>query len=348
MTSSERIKLAIAGRESDRVPILMITRDFSIYGAGLQLGECLANPVKYVEAELRTLEKYGCDGVWDLHIAMPLLNELYGARLTVPKGLDGMDQPAHAEPVLKELKDLGKLTRIKVEDHPCMEPVRFVVSELKKAVGREVPVFGWAPPPFRTACMYRGVSNIMMDLIDEPGYVLDLMEICLEQSIAYSKILIDSGADYIFISNPTASSTVISRQHYEKYVHPFTKRMCSAIASMERKVLYHICGKWNDRLDLLGEEGVAIFHVDKINITEAKEKLKKSCIMGNVKTVDSLLNGTTELVQQETLKCIKDGAAGGRFILSADCLIPPKVPHENFLALVETGKSKGLYPISNL
>lgn len=346
MNSSDRVRLVLAHQEPDRVPILMISRDFSIYRAGLELGDCLSDPVKYIDAELRTLEEYGCDSVWDLHIAMPLLNELYGAKLIVPKGLDGMDQPAHAEPILRELGDIKKLPRVKVEDHPCMEPVRFVVSKLKKAVGREVPVFGWAPPPFRTACMYRGVSKIMLDLIDEPQHVLELMEVCLEQGIAYAKILIESGADYVFISNPTASSTVISREHYKKYVHPFTKKMCSAIESMGYQVLYHICGKWHDRLDLLNEEHVAIFHVDKVDIKEAKEKLSQSCIMGNVKTVDTLLNGTREAVERETLECIKAGAPGGGYILSADCVVPPKVTRSNFLALVQTGMVKGTYPIS--
>lgn len=346
MNSSDRVKSVLAHKELDRVPILMISRDFSIYRAGLELGDCLSDPVKYVDAELSTLEQYECDGVWDLHIAMPLLNELYGGKLTVPKGLDGMDQPAHAEPILREPGDIHKLPRVKLENHACMEPVRFVVSELKKAVGKEVPVFGWAPPPFRTACMYRGVSKIMLDLIDEPECVLELMELCLEQGIAYAKILIESGADYIFISNPTASSTVISREHYQRYVHPFTKRMCSAIQAMGYQVLYHICGKWHDRLDLLNEEGVAIFHVDKVSVREAKEKLTRSCIMGNVRTVDTLLNGTKEAVEDETLECIKAGSPGGGYVLSADCVVPPKVTHENFLALVQTGKSKGTYPIA--
>lgn len=347
MTPIERLQAVASGKEPDRVPVLAITRDFSIHNNGLGIGQCLKEPSRYVEAELNTLRELKTDAVWDFHCGMPLLNELFGSKLYVTKGIDGMDQPAHAEPVLASLQDFRKWPKVDVQGHPCMDAVRLVNSELKKAVGSDIPRFGWASPPFRSACFFRGVSNLMMDLIDEPAEMIEeFMEVCLEYSMAFAQVLIDSGANYIFISNPTASTMLISKKHYERFVHPYTKRLNKYVQDQKIPVLFHICGDWHDRLDLLDHENVTIFHVDKLNVKEAKAKFTSAAVMGNVKTVETLLHGTPTQVAEESIACLKQAAKGGRYILSGDCVITPKTPKENLKAMYTAGLQYGIYPIT--
>jgi len=350
MNHKERLTECLAGREPDRVPVLAKTRDFTMYHHGLGVGQCLKEPARYVEAELKTFEEYNLDGLTgDLYGGMPILNELFGQELFVTKGVDGMDQPAFAKPVLGTLGDFKKWPKkIDVQGHRCTELARFVTSELKKSLGPDVPLINWVPAPFRSACFFRGVSNLMLDLIDEPAELIEeFMEVCLDLTIDFCKVLIDAGVDCINISNPTASRALLSKKHYERFVHPYTKRLCKFVQDQSTPVQFHICGDWTDRLDLLAQENVAIFHVDKINLKEAKEKLSGSVIMGNVKTVDTLLHSTPDAVEKEALDCITQGAPGGRFILSGDCVIPPKTPKDNFKALTNSVLKYGRYPISN-
>jgi uroporphyrinogen-III decarboxylase len=51
-------------------------------------------------------------------------------------------------------------------------------------------------------------------------------------------------------------------------------------------------------------------------------------------------------VIRETIECLKKGAAGGGYMLSTDHSLHDGIPLENALALIETVKSYGTYPIS--
>lgn len=53
--------------------------------------------------------------------------------------------------------------------------------------------------------------------------------------------------------------------------------------------------------------------------------------------------GTPEKVEQDALSCTQKGAAGGDYVLSADCLLAPETPPTNIHALLETGLPYGRY-----
>jgi uroporphyrinogen decarboxylase len=56
-----------------------------------------------------------------------------------------------------------------------------------------------------------------------------------------------------------------------------------------------------------------------------------------------MLNGTVDEVIRASKKCIDEGAAGGRFILSTGDQTPRDTPDANIFAVVETARSYGKY-----
>jgi len=72
-----------------------------------------------------------------------------------------------------------------------------------------------------------------------------------------------------------------------------------------------------------------------MDLAEARAVIPKAVLGGNVDPVNSLLMGTTEQVEADTLRSLSKGGRS-RFILMSGCGIPPKTPMENIEAMVLT------------
>jgi uroporphyrinogen-III decarboxylase len=65
--------------------------------------------------------------------------------------------------------------------------------------------------------------------------------------------------------------------------------------------------------------------------------------MGNVNTVQTLLSGTAREVRDEAISCLEKGAGGGRYILSADCIVPRDTDPANLNAMADAIGEHGRY-----
>ncbi len=121
------------------------------------------------------------------------------------------------------------------------------------------------------------------------------------------------------------------------------KDLNSRVENAGAHLLLHTCGNMADRLDLIAEEGVSCFTFDtNVPMAEAKKVLAgKVCVAGNVHPTDVMLQKSPTDVEAAARQCIADAAAGGGFVLSTGCDIPPKVPMENVQALSRTGMAVG-------
>lgn len=341
LTSRERVFEAIAHREPDRVPIVLASRELAIRYSGNTYGKIWADGKRYVEAQAKLINDFKLDVAFDIWCT-PAMDEALGAHLELPDD----DAPWVPQPILKDKSDLKKMnTKIDPLQDGRMPFLLDIVRGLKQKLGDSFPVCAWMSPPFRSACMLRGSSEFYLDLMLDPTFAKELLETLLGPCITYGKALADAGADIICISNPVANAQCIKYEHYKEFSHPYTKRMFGEIKDYKDvKVMFHTCGNWNDRFDLVTEENVDILHVDKVDLAKLKKNFgSKITIMGNVKTVDTLLQGTPQQVEEEAKACIDEAAAGGGFFLSGDCTVPLDTPIDNIRALVDTGLNYGVY-----
>jgi len=340
MTPMERI-MAVCHKEiPDRVPFLLTSREFGLKYAGVKHEEAYKDPDIYIGAQLKLLEDFQVDGVWDIWCT-PVVDEALGATMEIPDD----DPPWIAEPYLHSQDDIDKLKPIDPWKDGRMPYMLDVVSRLKKAAGPDVPVIAWASPPFRTACMIRGNTELYLDIFDNPQFVKNLLEITSEACTAYGRALIEAGADIIATSNPVANMDCISLEHFKEFAHPYSKRMFAALKEAGAKAInFHTCGCWDDRYDLC-VENVDIIHCDRVQLGDFKSKYAdKVAIMGNVKSVVTMLQGTVEQVTNEARACMEAAAPGGRYILSNDCAVPRDTPVANVRAIANIAKECGAYP----
>jgi MtaA/CmuA family methyltransferase len=257
------------------------------------------------------------------------------------------DPPWISVPVIHEMSDLAKLRSVDPQIDGRMPYLLDVVSRLKEAVGDTMPVIAWASPPFRTACMIRGNTQLYLDIFDDPAFVKDLLEFTTENCTAYGKALIDAGADIMTISNPVANFECISLDAFKEFAHPYSVRMFNAVKKHGAKAIkFHTCGNWDDRYDFC-VEGVDIIHCDQVDLRNFHQTYADRIVtMGNIKSVDTMLQSTADVVREEALKCLKDGAPGGRYILSNDCAVPRDTPPENVSAVRDVLREWGNYPLA--
>jgi uroporphyrinogen decarboxylase len=85
-----------------------------------------------------------------------------------------------------------------------------------------------------------------------------------------------------------------------------------------------------------------------MNITEIKQKYgDRLTLIGNVDCSTVLVDGPIEAVKAQTQAVIQAAAPGGGFLISSSNSIHPGVKPEYYLAMLETAREMGTYPIQS-
>ncbi|MBI4321154.1 MAG: uroporphyrinogen decarboxylase family protein [Chloroflexi bacterium] len=330
MTPLERVLAAAELREADRVPVLPSTKAWGIKNAGYKFAECYFDVDLYVDTQIRCQRELGDDGVYDIFSLN--IEEDLGAQVIHRED----DPPNISEPLLGSLDDLNKLVPYDAKTGACALRAHEMIRKLKDRTEGRVAVLGMVHSPFEIAATLYGAKNLYTDFIRNPSMARELMDFCVPMATSYAEALVEAGADIVRTVNPSANTSCISRRHYQEFAFPPMQKLFARLKARGIKILFHICGDWRDRLDLVCELGADILHVDRIDLARFKQEYgREVCVMGNVRTVETMLYGTPADVEREALDCIEQAAQGGGFILSADCLVPRDTPKENLQALVD-------------
>lgn len=335
MNAKERLLKVAALGEPDRIPVILRGK-FGAKFFGYTEKELDENVDKFVEVEVGTFREFGGDCVTG-GVTSNMMEEALGSKFerfqdTGPKSITKplIEKPADSQQLVKKLESFD----FKKEPIPAMLLER--ITKLKQSVGKDIPVLAWTSAPFRSACLLRGVDRTYLDLFKDPLFVKELQKHLITFWIRWSDACINAGADILYTSNPTANGLNISRKHYQEFVHPYCKEMFSFLRKKGYVIFFHPCGKWNDRFDLVCQEGYHVLHLDKVDLKQFKTEWgDRVGIWGNVKTTQTLLLGTPEDVKTEARECISKAAKGGGFILGGDCVIPRDTPPQNVRAMVE-------------
>jgi uroporphyrinogen decarboxylase len=341
MNSYERVMQALSFKESDRVPLVLSNRFSCIKQAGYTLGEVLRDVNKFVDAQEKAISDFNLDAAWDL-AGVYYMSQAMGQNMAFPES----DPPLVLEPFIHSSQDLTKLANFKPENAPILEYQAEMNRKLRARVGKDMPLITWIESPFFTACMLRGAQELYMDIYKEPNFIKDLVGTLVEVSKKYAYYVAKENADIIYTACPQASKNMISKKTFQEFVHPsYLKVFDYWRNALGKKILFHVCGDWADRFDLLIEEMPDILHVDIVDLKWLNAMCYgKVTVNGNVSTTKALLLGTPDEVEQEARACIEAAAAGGGFLLGADCTLARDTPAANIQAMATAVTKYGVYP----
>lgn len=325
MNSFQRVLARLQGQPVDRPPNFNIYMTFAADHIGQPLERYYQDYQVLVEANLAMLEDFESDIV-------QAISDPY--REAVDFGLDVIfpenSLPINTTPLLEKPEDLSLLKIPDPYNSPRMRDRLEAVRSLREKVGGEVPIMGWVEGALAEAVDLRGMTNLMMDLIQRPEWVRELLEICCELSVQFSLAQLEAGADIIGLGDAAASQ--ISPAMYRRFALPYEQKVFSEVHNAEGISRLHICGDTHKILPDMVASGAKIIDLDwMVDMSAAVNQFgDQVSFCGNIDPVAVLLQGTPEEVYQATLANLNAG--GMRSICAAGCEVPINTPHENLAA----------------
>ncbi len=314
----------------------------TIFGGGVwtirrwrkQFGELLNDPQQYARLIVEA----------NRELASPIVYVGSGYNNYLAAALGGaikereLGAPDLQEPIVKASADeLDALDVAMIENDPWIQKLREATRLVANEIGDThiVAVTAWGP--FTLAGQIYGVEQFMRATYKKPAEVQKTLEFATRLLKQFYRPMLEAKTMLMAsIADPTASGDLISGRVFEKFDLPYLKDLDRWIKSYGAFVWLHICGNTTDKLHLIAQTEADCFSLDyKVNLAKAKEVLGgKMCIAGNVDPVSLLYNGTPESVAEASAKCLADAAAGGGFILTSGCDLPPTVKMENIEAMM--------------
>jgi len=206
-------------------------------------------------------------------------------------------------------------------------------ARLRERVGDSCFVEGWVEGPCAEAADLRGINTLMFDFYDDPEFVTDLFEFCVEMALRFARAQVDAGVNLVGIGDVAAS--LVGPTIYREFVWSYEKQLVDGIHQMGARVRLHICGNTNPLLADLGKLRCDIVDLDSmVSLEEARLQMGPcQALLGNINPVAVLRDGDPNDVRGAIAACHQ--AAGQPYIIGAGCEVPRDTAPENLQALTQ-------------
>ncbi len=331
MNGRERVLAALRGEPLDSLPHIPISMMIASDSIGAPYGRYATDAETHARGQIEFTTRWDIDHVSAISDPATEAADLGAAVVFYP------DQPPAVDESRALLADKGALLALKVVDPGRGTRMRKrleVIRLLKERVGREKLVEGWVEGPMAESADLRGISSVMMDLLDDPGFVHDLMAFVFENAMSFARAQVAAGADIIGVGD--AASSLVGPDIFRDVVWEWEKRYVDAIHGMGALVRLHICGNTNALFPYLAEVAADITDLDSMAVmADARRQIGEGRLLsGNIDPVRVLQNGRPAEVTDGLARCFAD-AGGTRYAVNAGCEIPRRTPSENLAAMRE-------------
>ncbi|NBC29196.1 MAG: hypothetical protein GVY29_04300, partial [Spirochaetes bacterium] len=190
-----------------------------------------------------------------------------------------------------------------------------------------------------------GFDVLLMSFIDDSEFVGRLGRMVNDYYARLFELAIQAGVDVIFLTDDYAykSGTLMSREHFERFVLPLLRRSVGAIHDAGGLCVKHTDGDVSGILDLIVETGVdGIGPLEPAagnDLVEIQRRWgDRVAVLGNV-DVDLLSRGSAAEVRATTENLVRSLTPKAGHLLSSGNTITSSVQPENFRAMIEAGRA---------
>lgn len=194
-----------------------------------------------------------------------------------------------------------------------------------------------------------GTERLLFALVENPEWIVDMFNHCLDMNIALLDMVWDAGYRFDSIKWPDdmgyKHNQFFSLDMYRKLLKPVHKRAIDWAHSKGVKAHLHSCGDINPFIPELVEIGL-----DALNPLEVKAGMDPISIKkkyGNDLVLHGGLNAVLwddiDAVEAEMKKLIPKMKQSGGYIFASDHSIPNSVSFENFKRIIKLAKELGSY-----
>jgi len=333
MTPLERIRAVVAGQPVDRLPAQPMLMMLAAKNAGIRFIDYTRDGRKMAEAQLKAAEDFGVDC---------LLTCSDPAREVIDiDGEGSVDWFVDQGPAINEgraaLSDKSKLAGWSLPDPEAPGRMRDRIEAIRimrERAGPGMSIVGWVEGPLALGAELRGLNSVMVDFLDDPAFVGDLLDFTAEVAVRYALAQVEAGADTIGMSDAAAS--MIGPSLYSNFLHPRQDRVLSEIKRRRPDTItrLHMCGNTDPLFPRMRELPVDIYEIDfPASLAEARRVIGPGrTLCGNVSTITDLLEGRPERVYEACRRCHE--IVGKNYVVGAGCEVSPLTPLENLRAMI--------------
>lgn len=344
MNSYERVVAALERRQPDRVPYIESVIDHRVMEALLP-GRDYSQFNEWAEMDniCQNRSSWSRDNVEYIDKEKGLFRDKWG----VVRAFGPESTPAPVEGPIKRPEDLKTYTPPDPEAADVLGAIPEIVSRYK---GKKA-ITALCRDAFFNPAFLRGMSQFLMDMIENPPLVHELIETTLRYDIRAMQRVVQAGVDVVIFGDDYAdkNSTLMSPRHFKEFILPGLKRCVDAAHAAGAYVVKHTDGNIMPILDMIVDTGI-----DGLNPLEPAAGMDiglikqryghRIALIGNIDCGYLLSQAPVVEVRRITRETIRAAAPGGGYCLSSSNSIHSSVKPENFMAMVETWRECRVYP----
>ncbi|MCX7019343.1 MAG: uroporphyrinogen-III decarboxylase-like protein [Candidatus Sumerlaeota bacterium] len=201
---------------------------------------------------------------------------------------------------------------------------------------------------FERAWTLRGMENLLVDFVENPDFVEELLARIADYNIAQVCEALKYNIDCVYFGDDWGqqSGLIMGARLWRRFIKPQLARMYGAVKDAGKLVSIHSCGDVDELFDDLIEIGVDMFNPFQPEVMDVHSLLARYrgrlAFHGGLSTQRTLPYGSPGDVRAETQRLIEAGGAGG-YVFSPAHAVEGDVPIENMTAMIDTLKSQPGY-----
>ncbi len=251
-------------------------------------------------------------------------------------------------------KDIG-IVRGQVLPRPTLAGYRFPkpqddrffadIGDNLKRFGDRFRVFQIGFSLYERAWTLRGLEQLMLDFIEEPAFVHELLGRIADYNLAQLERAMTYDIDGVYFGDDWGQQHGLQMGPglWREFIEPQLKRMYGFVRQHGKFVFIHSCGDVDELFDDLIADGVHCFNPFQPEVMDVFSLMKRYkgrlAFHGGLSTQRTLPYGSVEDVRRETRKLIDAGRDGG-YILAPAHSVEGDVPLENMLAFMGETKTQ--------
>ena len=336
-TGKDRVRAALKGDYADAVPVSVTMGSVPANLAGFTIREFLTDVGKNIKSLLAFHERFKPDTV-NVGLGPMVVCETLGNEVEFPEN-------SHSRIKSHFLEDKRNLPKLKIPDPKGDKRMPDVLElcERAKAVITDSTLGCTAGGPWNFAIDLRGMEQLILDTMDDPAFVHELMRFTTEVAKVWGSAIRATGIG-ISMAEASASCSVISPKIYKEFVKPYHTEIVNYFKERKTWLSLHICGYVDPIMEDIVSEGYGSLSIDSPSSLKKLVEVsqKKAMLISNVDTT-LFAEGTKEEIEAAVKECLRVARPGSRYVLTSGCELPLNATVDRIDYFMEVGRKYARY-----